>query len=88
MLRMLNQFSPRTRRRFRDADRDYVGYWQDLVADAQAAGAVPAHLDTRLLVRLLLGAMNATLDRQDPEPRDRLVTTVLFMVGLTRESRR
>jgi AcrR family transcriptional regulator len=84
MLRMLNQFSPETRRRFRDADQAYVGYWLVLVDGARAAGVIPAQLDTRLLVRLLLGAMNATLDRPDAEPREHLVATILFMIGLTR----
>ena len=37
---------------------------------------------TRLLVRLLLGAMNALLDRPDSEPREHLVATILFMIGL------
>lgn len=84
MLRMLNQFSSETRRRFRDADQAYVGYWRAVVDDARAAGAIPAEIDTRLLVRLLLGAMNATLERPDSEPREHLVSTILFMIGLSR----
>lgn len=84
MLRMLNQFSPRTRRLFRDVDQSYVGYWHGLVDEARSAGVIPAELDTRLLVRLLLGALNATLDRSEPEPRDQLVATILFMIGLER----
>lgn len=84
ILRMVDQFPADTRRRFRHSERAYVGYWRSLIGAAQDTGEVPAHLDTALLTRLTLGAMNATLGRSDTGPRHRLVAAVLFMIGTER----
>ncbi len=82
ILRMIDQFPADTRRRFRHSERAYVGYWRRLLDAAKDTGELPAELDTALLTRLTLGAMNATLGRSDTGPRDRLVAAVLFMIGL------
>lgn len=83
LLRMVDQYPAESRRRFRDVDRAYVGYWRELLRAAQRAGAIPAELDIPLLTRLTLGAMNTCLGRIDTTPRPQLVATTLHMIGLT-----
>lgn len=46
--------------RFRSLRRRYTRFWVGLVADAQAAGVLPAGVDARLVRDLLFGAMNGT----------------------------
>ncbi len=82
VLRLVDQLPADTRRRFRPTERAYIGYWRDLLTAAREAGELPADLDTALLTRLLLGAMNANLGRADAGPRGRLSTAILFMIGL------
>jgi AcrR family transcriptional regulator len=82
LLRSLAQFPAEERHRFRDLDHAYLEYWSGLLAAAQRAGAVSADLDAVLLARLLLGAMNATFGLPDVAPRERVVATVLSMLGL------
>lgn len=82
LLRTMDQFPAEARYRLRDVDREYVGYWAELLADGQRAGAVPEDLDAAVLARLVLGAMNATLGSPGLVPRAELARTVLRMVGL------
>lgn len=82
ILRMTEQFPPEARHRLRDIDGPYVAHWHGLLEEARQAGEMPADTDTELLTRLILGAMNATLGRGDTGPRERLVATVLSMLGL------
>jgi AcrR family transcriptional regulator len=82
ILRMMDQFPPEARHRLRDIHQSYVAQWYSLLEDARRAGAMPADTDTALLTRLILGAMNATLGRTGIGPRERLVSTLLSMLGL------
>jgi len=83
IVRTVDQFPPEARYRLRDVHQDYVAYWHGLLEDARLAGAIPADSDTALLTRLILGAMNATLGRNDTGPRERLVTTLQSMLGFS-----
>ncbi len=47
----------------------YVVLWQDLLGAAQAAGAIRADLDVRVLRPLLLGSLNWTVEWYDPSQR-------------------
>ncbi len=82
MLRSMDQFPAEVRHRLRDVDHGYVGYWVELVTAAQRSGQPPADEDPVLLVRLALGALNATLDRPVLEPRDQIVRAVCRLLGL------
>ena len=88
LLRTMDQFPPEIRHRLRDLDQGYVGYWRELLEAAQTEGAMPADLDAALMVRLVLGAMNATLGRPRIAPRERVVRTVQRMLGLEAPSAR
>lgn len=83
LLRTMDQFPGAMRHRLREFDHGYVGYWRELLSDAQRAGQMPAGSDAALLARLVLGAMNATLGRPDVGPRERVVATVLSMLGVS-----
>jgi AcrR family transcriptional regulator len=82
ILRMMDQFPPEARHRLRDIHQAYVAQWNGLLEGARRAGAMPTDTDTALLTRLILGAMNTTLGRTDTGPRERLVSTLLSMLGL------
>lgn len=82
VLRSFAQFPARERQRFRDLDTAYLDFWRELLVDAQRSGLIATDLDAALLVRLLLGAMNATLGLPDLAPRQRLVATLTSMLGL------
>jgi AcrR family transcriptional regulator len=82
LLRTMDQFPAEMRHRLRGLDRDYVGYWRELLVAAQSAGQMPVDLDPAILARLVLGALNATLGRPDIAPRDQVVHTVRRMLNL------
>lgn len=73
--------SEATRLDFRKHERTYAHYWDELVAEAQAAGYLVANASPRDVRRLIFGTMNATATRRD-KPVDIKAQTQLVIAFL------
>ena len=79
VLRIVEEVSPETRETFREHERAYAHYWDELVTQAQQAGCFVPQADPRDVRQLLFGAMNATATRRSDRAVDVPAQTALVL---------
>lgn len=68
-LRLYGQMPPDMQERLRRTQREVGAFWDALLTDAQAAGAVRSDLDLSVVRMLLLGALNWAVEWYKPSRR-------------------
>jgi hypothetical protein len=69
LIRILGQVPDEARRQSLADQRQYLGYWLDLLDDAAATGEIRSDLDLSAMLMMLMGALNWTVEWYDPTGR-------------------
>jgi AcrR family transcriptional regulator len=87
-LRLYGQMPDDIRKRLQRTQRTVGAYWNDLLVEAQQAGAIRADLNLSVLRMLILGSLNWVAEwyHEDGLPRDEVArhATILLLEGIAR----
>jgi TetR/AcrR family transcriptional regulator, cholesterol catabolism regulator len=78
VLKIVEHVPADVRASFRPADRRYLGYWNELIAQAQRDGLLEPGADPRVVRRILFGAMNSIVSTSPNAQTDAEMQRVLL----------